>query len=46
MKQAEMKQVAGWILKALKHHDSPEGLAAIRGEIAEFAQHYPVPGIS
>jgi glycine hydroxymethyltransferase len=46
MKQAEMKQVAGWILRVLKHHDSPEQLAAIRGEIAEFAQHYPVPGIS
>ncbi len=46
MKQSEMKQVAGWILRALRHHDSPETLQGIRGAIAEFAAHYPVPGIS
>jgi glycine hydroxymethyltransferase len=46
MRQAEMKQVGAWILKALQAHDNPQQLAAIRGEIAEFAKHYPVPGIA
>jgi glycine hydroxymethyltransferase len=42
----EMKKVAAWILKALQHHDNAQALNSIRGEIAEFARHYPVPGIS
>jgi glycine hydroxymethyltransferase len=42
----EMKKVAAWILKALQHHDNTQALDSIRGEIAEFARHYPVPGIS
>jgi glycine hydroxymethyltransferase len=46
MKQPEMKQVAAWILRTLKQHDNPASLQVIRGEIAEFAAHYPVPGIS
>ena len=45
MKEAEMKQVGGWILKALKAADNLDSLASIRQEIADFAQSYPVPGI-
>ena len=45
MKADEMKQVGAWILRALKGHDQPETLQAVRAEIAEFARHFPVPGI-
>lgn len=45
MKQDEMKKVGGWILDVLKHTESEADLARIRGEIAEFAKDYPVPGI-
>ena len=45
MKQDEMKKVGAWILDVLKHTDSDADLARIRGEIAEFAKAFPVPGI-
>lgn len=45
MKNDEMKKVGAWILAALKSHDDAAGLERIRGEIAEFARHYAVPGI-
>jgi glycine hydroxymethyltransferase len=45
MKADEMKQVGAWILRALKGHDQPDTLQAVRAEIAEFARHFPVPGI-
>ncbi|MFO0134118.1 MAG: serine hydroxymethyltransferase, partial [Planctomyces sp.] len=46
MKADEMKQVAHWILQTLKVHDNPAALENIRQEIAQFAQHFPVPGIA
>ncbi len=46
MKEAEMRKVGEWILKAAKVADQPAGLKSIRGEIAEFARAYPVPGIA
>jgi glycine hydroxymethyltransferase len=46
MKTDEMKKVGSWILAALKVHESAEQLEKIRVEIAEFAPHFPVPGIS
>ncbi len=45
MKADEMKQVANWILQTLKVHDNPAALENIRHEIAQFARHFPVPGI-
>lgn len=45
MKEAEMKQVGGWILRVLKAAGDDAALAKIRGEIAEFAKAFPVPGI-
>ena len=45
MKADEMKQVANWILQTLKVHDNPAALENIRQEIAQFARHFPVPGI-
>jgi glycine hydroxymethyltransferase len=46
MKQDEMKRVGGWILEVLKHCDDAKVGERIRGEIAEFARGYPVPGIA
>jgi glycine hydroxymethyltransferase len=45
MKTDEMKKVGAWILAALKVASDDSALARIRGEIAEFAQAYSVPGI-
>ncbi|MFN9721059.1 MAG: serine hydroxymethyltransferase [Planctomycetota bacterium] len=46
MKTDEMKRVGAWILSALKAHESSEQLEKIRLEIADFAKHFPVPGIN
>ncbi len=45
MKQDEMKKVGGWILEVLKHFDDKTVADRVRGEIAEFARQYSVPGI-
>jgi glycine hydroxymethyltransferase len=45
MKQDEMKRVGSWILQALQSHADPAQLEKIRHEVADFAKHYPVPGI-
>ena len=39
----EMKQVAGWILRALQMHDQPAEHAAIRREVEQLCQQFPVP---
>lgn len=46
MKSDEMKRVGGWILATLKSQDDAASLKTIRGEIAEFARAFPVPGIA
>ena len=45
MKTDEMKRVGAWILAALKSHEDATAIERIRGEIAEFAKAYAVPGI-
>lgn len=45
MKIDEMKRVGAWILAALKSHEDAAAIERIRGEIAEFAKAYAVPGI-
>ena len=39
----EMKQVAAWILKVLKNHESEQVIATTRRDVAELAEQYPVP---
>lgn len=46
MKTDEMKQVGAWILAALKSHEDATAIARIRGEIADFAKAFAVPGIA
>lgn len=45
MREAEMRQVGGWILRVLQSADEAGVAETVRGEIAEFARQYPVPGI-
>lgn len=45
MKEAQMKQVAGWILRALKNADDAAALTKIHDEIRELCRDFPVPGI-
>jgi glycine hydroxymethyltransferase len=43
MKEAEMKMIAAWIHKALTHKDDASVLAAIRAEVSEVNQRFPLP---
>lgn len=46
MKEAEMQRVGKWILEVFRAPEDPANLSRVRGEIAEFCQTYPVPGIA
>ncbi len=41
-KEAEFKQVAHWISRALKHKDDPEELTKIREEVRALTVQYPI----
>lgn len=45
MKEDDIRQVGGWILKAMKSADNKSQLEAVREEIRMFARNFPVPGI-
>jgi glycine hydroxymethyltransferase len=45
MKDAEMKQLAGWLVRALRNHEDQAVLKALRAEVEEMCRRYPVPGI-
>ncbi|MCY2963867.1 MAG: serine hydroxymethyltransferase, partial [Planctomycetota bacterium] len=45
MKEPEMKRVGSWILQVLRAADDAAVAQRVRGEIAEFCQSFPVPGI-
>ena len=40
---AEMRQIATWILRALREHADPHAVAAIRAAVKEMAEQFPVP---
>jgi glycine hydroxymethyltransferase len=42
MKEAEMRQIAQWITKALEHRNDDGLLESIRGEVAELANQFPL----
>jgi glycine hydroxymethyltransferase len=42
MKEAEMRQVAKWITRALAHRNDNGVLEQIRGEVAELANQFPL----
>ncbi|HEY4175721.1 MAG TPA: serine hydroxymethyltransferase [Kofleriaceae bacterium] len=45
MKDAEMKQIAAWMDRAVTAHENPDELAKISGEIRELCAKFPAPGI-
>ncbi|HEX5236229.1 MAG TPA: serine hydroxymethyltransferase [Silvibacterium sp.] len=44
MKEAEMRTIAGWIVKALDRRNDPPALRQIRGQVLELANHFPLYG--
>lgn len=46
MKEDEMKKVGAWILKVLGAPEDDANITAVKGEIEDFAQSFPVPGIA
>jgi glycine hydroxymethyltransferase len=42
MKEPEMRQIAVWIRKALERRNDDTALEAIRGEVAELANQFPL----
>ncbi len=42
MKEAEMRQIAAWITKALELRNDDAALERIRGEVAEMANQFPL----
>ncbi|MEO8737187.1 MAG: serine hydroxymethyltransferase [Edaphobacter sp.] len=44
MKEAEMRVIAGWIAQALEHRGEAAKLAAIRGQVGELANKFPLYG--
>ena len=45
MGPAEMKQIADWILSALKQSEEQDALESIRQEVQEMAVQFPVPTV-
>ena len=45
MKEPEMQRVGGWILEVLRAPDNADVTNRVKGEIQEFCQSFPVPGI-
>ena len=45
MKEAQMKQIAHWMTRALKAPSDTTALAAIKHEVAALCRQFPVPGL-
>jgi len=45
MDEADMRQIAGWIVEALKVREDEAALAKLKGESEALCRRYPVPGI-
>jgi glycine hydroxymethyltransferase len=44
MKEAEMRTIAGWIVKALEHRNDSQALRQIRGQVLELGNQFPLYG--
>ena len=44
MKEAEMKQVAAWVVDALNHRSDAGHLARIKAEVLDLARQFPLYG--
>jgi glycine hydroxymethyltransferase len=45
MKEAEMKQIANWMVRALRAPQDGAQLAAIKQEVTELCRRFPIPGL-
>jgi glycine hydroxymethyltransferase len=45
MKETEMRQIAAWIDKVIGNVDDEAGIRDVAGEVREFCQRFPAPGI-
>ena len=45
MKEADMKQLATWIVDAVKNKDNETRLLVLKAEVEHFCSGFPVPGI-
>jgi glycine hydroxymethyltransferase len=45
MDEADMRQIAGWIVGALKVREDPAALAKLKADSEALCRRYPVPGI-
>ena len=45
MGEAEMAQLAGWILDALRNHENESVLARLKAEVEQTCLGFPVPGL-
>lgn len=45
MKEPEMEQLGGFMLRAIEHRADDAKLAALKEEVTAFCRKYPVPGI-
>jgi len=45
MKETEMRQIAAWIDKVIGSVDDEAGTRGVAGEVREFCQRFPAPGI-
>ena len=43
MKEVAVKQVADFIIRALKNHNNDDELASIKQEVKKLCEHYPLP---
>ena len=43
MKEAEMAQIAEWMLQAIENRENPEKLAELKQEVRDFAVKFPLP---
>jgi glycine hydroxymethyltransferase len=44
MGESEMKQIAGWVQKALETRGDTEQLGRVRGDVKELCRHFPLYG--
>jgi glycine hydroxymethyltransferase len=45
MNEADMKRIAGWIVRALQNVNDAGAVSRMHGEVREFCRGFPVPGI-
>ncbi len=45
MNEADMKQIAGWIVRALQNVNDTGAVSRLHNDVREFCRRFPVPGV-